>query len=140
MIEEGNLSQWDDIESIIEKAKEDILASRYYVILSEDETILGGFMLLMEEELTYRHIEGAWLNEKPYVTIHRIASSFLEKGILKEAVAFALSFGKDIRIDTHKNNISMRAALDSLGFVHTGVIYLNDGAPREAYQLLKKPA
>ena len=74
------------------------------------------------------------------MTIHRIASSFLEKGVLEEAVRFSLSFGKDIRIDTHKNNLSMRSALDKLGFTHTGVIYLLDGTPREAYQLLKKPA
>jgi hypothetical protein len=40
-----------------------------------------------------------------------------------------------IRIDTHRDNCIMKHILTKYGFTMCGVIYLADGAPRDAYYL-----
>lgn len=79
-------------------------------------------------------IKGSWLNDEPYGTIHRIASSNTKKGVLKEAIDFATSNKIDIRIDTHRNNTIMQHLLDKYGFIKCGTIYVEDGTARIAYQ------
>ena len=58
------------------------------------------------------------------------------KGVLKAAVEFAKLQVSNIRIDTHEDNIVMQTALSKLGFKRCGIIYLENGDPRIAYQLV----
>lgn len=49
-------------------------------------------------------------------------------------LSFAESFGVDIRIDTHKDNKPMLHLIRKNGFTRCGVIIVDDGTPREAFQ------
>ena len=61
-----------------------------------------------------------------------VASLFIEKAkeIGREKDIF------NIRIDTHEKNVSMRRMVEKNGFKKTGIIYVKDGSPRYAYQLI----
>ena len=134
MRQTGNLHQWSGgypDESII---RSDIEAGECFVIVQK--TVCAVFTLLSQPDPTYAYIEGAWLTDGPYGTIHRIASNGTVRGVVQMAVDFALQYHKVLRCDTHKDNLSMQAALERAGFIHCGVIYLADGDPREAYERL----
>lgn len=49
------------------------------------ERVLAQFALCTGEDPTYAHIDGAWLDDDSYVTIHRIASSGIVKGAARTA-------------------------------------------------------
>ena len=96
--------------------------------------LVGTFYFAVEEEPTYRHIEGRWLNNKPYGIIHRLASDGRVRGLFRECLAFASKHCSEIRVDTHEDNAPMRQLLVAEGFVLCGTIYIADGSPRIAYQ------
>ncbi|MCR5491631.1 MAG: GNAT family N-acetyltransferase [Bacilli bacterium] len=133
----GNPHQWEDMGRVIRKTKEDIALGNSYV-MEEDGSIEAVFTLALGIDPTYILIEdGKWLNDKPYVTIHRIGSTFKRKGVLKEAVELALTMADDVRADTSVDNAPMRNAMLKLGFVYCGIIYIDTGESRLAYQLSK---
>ena len=70
----------------------------------------------------------------PYGTIHRIAAGGAGKGIFRECLAYCLARIPNIRIDTHRDNAAMRHLLERHGFRECGIIYVEDGSPRIAYQ------
>ncbi len=93
------------------------------------------FTFIIGEDPTYKEIEnGAWLNDKPYGTIHRIASSGRQGGMLKASVRYCAQMIDNIRIDTHADNGPMQNALHRLNFTFCGIIYVADGSPRLAFQ------
>ena len=135
MRKNGNTKQWNGAYPDRETLREDIANERLYVYKVNGE-VHGVFVLLMEEESTYRYIEGGqWLNEEPYGTIHRIAGDG-SGGVLAAAVAFGKTKIDHIRIDTHHDNKIMQRAIANQGFCRSGIIYLEDGSPRIAYDLL----
>ena len=86
---------------------------------------------------TYAYIEdGSWRSNSPYGAIHRVAS--LGGGTLAAALAYAKARYDHIRMDTHRDNAPMRHLLEKLGFSHRGTIYVEDGTPRMAFDLLKE--
>lgn len=100
------------------------------------QAIHGVFSFIIGEDPTYAHIEnGSWLNEKPYGTIHRMASDGTRRGMLRECLDYCRNLIPEIRMDTHEKNFSMQRACEHLGFQRCGVIYVADGTPRIAYQL-----
>lgn len=138
MVRNGNPRQWYDngypSRSLIE---EDISKERLYVV-EDSGTVHGVFMLESGPDETYLHIDGSWLNDEPYYVIHRVASSGKVKGILKAAVDFALRHCNNIKMDTYTDNTVMQKALEKLGFVHCGTIYVKtaiSSLPMLAYQL-----
>lgn len=95
----------------------------------------GVFAFILGDDPTYALIEdGAWPNDAPYGTIHRIASDGTQKGVLKEACDFAFNHCTHLRADTHHDNYVMQNAMVRLGFKYCGIIYVQDGTPRKAYQ------
>ena len=103
MKESGNPNQWKNDRPAMSTIETDIEKGNSYVI-TKDEKIIGTFAYIRGVDPTYLEIEGQWLNDGEYGTIHRIASSGEEKGVLKTAIDFALSQGIDIRIDTHQQD------------------------------------
>lgn len=98
----------------------------------------GVFAFFGGEDPTYRRIDGAWKNDAPYHTIHRIVTSMRVKGLSRQIFAWcARQAGGSLRADTHEDNAPMRHVLEAFGFEYCGVIYLADGAPRRAYQYTK---
>ena len=133
MAETGNPDQWGTAYPPEEMIRQDILDGKCYVNL-EGDTIRAVFYFAVEADPTYGYIEGAWLNDAPYGVIHRIAVGENGKGAAAECFRFAYSKCPNLRIDTHEKNIPMQRCLAKNGFTRCGIIYLEDGDPRIAYQ------
>lgn len=137
----GNPNQWI-IYPERDLLEADIRRGVSYIVENDGE-ICGTFVFVIGDDPCYAVIEhGAWLNDRLYGTIHRIAGDGTQKGILSAAVDFAFSMVSDIRIDTHADNRVMQNALARLSFVKCGTIYciddVSDHSPRIAYQKSKE--
>ena len=134
MAENGNPDQWGSEHPRLEILEEDISLGQLYVV-SNNHKLCGVFAMMDGEDPTYQYIEdGRWLNEEPYITLHRIASDGRFHGIFKFAIDYCKSLSDNIRIDTHNNNIIMQKQIERNGFRKCGTIYVADGSPRIAYQ------
>ncbi len=133
MKETGNADQWKDNHPSEEIIKKDIEEKTGYVVELNGE-IVGVFAFILGEDITYKYIEGKWLNNFAYGTIHRIAGKKTASGILKAAVGYASRYTNNIRIDTHQDNKVMQHLLEKLKFRKCGIIYLLNNDPRIAYQ------
>ena len=138
MRKSGNLKQWTEDhrpnkESIIEKLKED----SFYEIVDDDK-VVAVFALVFGIDPTYNVIEGSWLNNEPYAAIHMVAKKEGYNGIFKMIADYAKSRSKNVRIDTHSDNIPMQKAILSNGFKYCGIIHINDKnhSPRLAYHFV----
>ena len=135
MEKNGNPNQWGKTYPPIEQLRRDIAEEKLFVI-TDGQRIHGVFYFWIGQDPTYRRIDGAWRSDSPYGTIHRIAGDG-SGGILKTAVDFAEGKIGHLRIDTHEDNHVMQSAVTKLGFYRRGIIYLEDGSPRIAYDFLK---
>ena len=134
MAQNGNPTQWGDTYPARELLEEDIREGELYVV-TQDDRIVGVFVFTTQPEPTYAVIQdGAWRNDAPYGTIHRIASDGTVKGVFGRCVAFCVGRCPNLRIDTHRDNHTMRHLVQKHGFVYCGVITVADGSPRMAYQ------
>ena len=133
MAETGNPDQWGTAYPPEEMIRRDILNEKCYVN-SEDDKLCAVFYFAIETDPTYGYIDGAWLNDAPYGVIHRIAVGERGKGVAAECFRFAYERCGNLRIDTHEKNIPMQRCLTKHGFQRCGIIYLEDGDPRIAYQ------
>ena len=132
MKETGNPTQWGSHYPPREMLEADIPAGNLYVV--EDSAVHGVFAYFTEADPTYGYIEdGAWLDERPYGTIHRVAGDG-SGGVFTAVLNFAESQNPHVRIDTHADNTVMQHVLAKHGFTRTGIIYLEDGDPRIAFE------
>ena len=137
MAESGNPTQWGTTKPAQEQVEADIRAGRSYVCLAEGQ-IAAVFYFAVEEDPTYRRIWGpGWIGCGPYGVVHRIASAGAVRGAGRFCLEWALAQCKELRIDTHRNNRPMRALLLRLGFTPCGVIRLEDGDPRLAFEKIQ---
>lgn len=135
----GNPTQWKVGYPTREMIQEDILLKRSFVCVGEDGIVHAAFMFRTGEDPTYRVIEqGSWFNDKPYGTIHRVASDGVQHGMFACIAAYCRSLCSELRADTHRDNRVMQHLLEKNGFVRCGIIYVADGTPRIAYQLQEK--
>ncbi len=131
----GNMNQWTGGNPKPELFEADIANGNSYVCVDEDGTVKGTFAFICGEDPTYVKIhDGAWLNDKPYGVIHRIASAEGSHGVAKACISWCYSRLPNIRIDTHRDNTIMQHILLRQGFRYCGIIYLADGDERLAYQ------
>ena len=136
MIRSGNPTQWAHVYPDSELIRSDI-RNNVCKVIHDDGVIHGVFALFEGKDPTYEYIEnGAWQNDAPYVTIHRIAGDGQVHGILRCAVDHCRCISSNIRIDTHEDNKIMQRQIEKNGFKKCGIIYLEDGSPRLAYHLL----
>lgn len=133
----GNKTQWGDNKPSKETLERDIENKNLYKVVDFDE-IVGAFALIYGEDKTYLEIDGKWLNDEPYATLHRVASSGKARGIMSEIIKFSEEKFENLRIDTHKNNHKMLDKIRENGFTYCGVIKIDDGSPREAFQKISK--
>lgn len=134
----GNPNQWAENYPSLEQLTSDIDSGDSYVCL-EDERIVATFLLRGGSDPTYDIIfDGAWPNNNPYATIHRIASNGEVKGIFRKTMDFALQHHATIRIDTHRDNKVMQNAITKAGFEYCGIIHCWNGDERIAYQFHPK--
>ena len=134
----GNPFQWPEgypTRAMIEKD----IAADVGTVFEEEGAVVGYFACIPGPDPTYSYIEdGAWLEDTlPYYVIHRIASFPEVHGIFKGIMEYTGRLTGNIRIDTHKDNRIMQHALEKHGFTYCGIIYLQNGTPRLAYQRLQ---
>lgn len=139
-LKDNKINQWQDNYPNHEIIKNDILRNESYV-LEKDNLIIATIVLSFQKEETYESIEGKWINNNPYATIHRIAISNEYKGQGISKILMNNVYNKclekdflNIRVDTHEDNLVMKSFLNKEDFQYCGIIYLKSGAKRLAYQ------
>ena len=137
------VNQWQNGYPNPEIVDRDILSGNCLVCVS-NSLIYAAFFLSFEWEDTYDNIyEGQWLSTGQYAVIHRMAIGDAFKGqglgssMILQAEQICLSRGiHSIRVDTHRDNIPMQHLLGKNQFRYCGIIYLEDGQERLAYEKL----
>lgn len=138
---EQGIDQWQNNYPNPETIGNDIANKRSYILL-KDNNIVATAAVSFDGEKTYDSIyEGEWITNSQYAVIHRIAVDNTYKGlglsskIIKNVEELCLSKGvHSIKIDTHEENISMQKLLKKNKFQYCGVIYLEDGNKRIAFE------
>ena len=135
----GNPNQWEDRYPEASTVENDIKTGTSHVCVENGE-IVGPFVFFTGEDLTYRVIEnGKWHSDRePYGVIHRVASNGVTKGVTRAAFSYGLERIGYVRIDTHEDNKPMQGALKKFGFRECGVIHLERGAERIAFDCRKE--
>ncbi len=133
----GNMLQWNG-DYPQRKLLEDDINSRSSYIVGREGSVVATFVLKTCPDPTYRHIyHGAWLDDvQPYGVIHRIASREGCHGVAKAVFDWCRLKIPNLRIDTHRDNCIMRHILEKYGFCYCGIIFLENGDERLAFQLL----
>lgn len=135
------IDQWQNGDPSEMDLKNDIENGTLYVA-DEGGKILGMcFIGFYESDYDYIYW-GNWLKGE-YAVMHRVAVDTDSRGkgvflaLINKASELAKTEGKNqLRIDTHRGNITMQKALNKGGFARMGVIYLKNGDERVAF--LKK--
>lgn len=136
------IDQWQDGYPNEKQLLEDIHKNQSYVYV--ENSVIATMYFAIENDISYDYIEGSWLtSNSTYAVIHRIVvdTNFKGQGLAKKLLDYAIRqcLSHDvysIRIDTHKDNLSMQSFLIKNGFQYCGVIYLESGASRIAFEKL----
>lgn len=141
MRKSGNKTQWVGGYPSESMLLDDIDEGNSYVCL-KDEEVVGTFYYieyLEGDDPTYIKIyDGQWINDKPYGVVHRIASARGTKGVGSFCLEWCFDQLGNLRIDTHSDNLPMQKLLDKLGYTKCGIIYVDDGSERVAYQKIEE--
>ena len=104
-------------------------------VIYDEMGIHGVFALFSDPDPTYAKIDnGRWLNDEPYLTIHRMAGDGQVHGLFSLAADYCKGLSRNIRIDTHADNRVMQRCIEKNDFRKCGTISVRDGSPRLAYQ------
>ena len=140
-LREQGIDQWQNNYPNKWVIKKDIDNNNSYVLL-KDNIIIGTVAVIFDGERTYNTIyNGQWLSNGEYTTIHRLAvdsnyrgsgiSSLILKNIEKMSLDRKIF---SIKVDTHRGNMPMQYFLKNHGFKYCGIIYLEDGNERLAFE------
>ncbi len=138
---ENGVNQWQNNYPNIETITDDI-KNNYGYVLTENNHIIGTAAVSFDGEKTYQIIhDGQWLSDGEYAVIHRMAVDSAYKGrglssiIINNIEKMCMDRGiHSIKIDTHKENISMQNAIKKNNFKYCGIIYVQDNAERIAFE------
>ena len=138
---ERGIDQWQNNYPNSETVKNDIKNENGYVLL-KDNIIIGTVVASFDLDKNYDSIyDGKWMSNHKYVVIHRLAVDSSYKGlglssvIINNIVKISLGNGiYSIKVDTHRENISMQKLLRKNGFQYCGIIYLGDKSERIAFE------
>lgn len=137
------IDQWQDGYPNEESARADIESGTSYV-LADECGVFATACLAFGHEPTYDVVlGGAWQAEGSYGFLHRVAVS----GARKRSGAASRFFEelrrqagergiKILRGDTHQDNAAMQRTMEKNGFSRCGIILLEDGSERVAYECL----
>ena len=131
----GNVNQWPEGYPPQAKFENDIKLGCSYLMSDRNGTTVATFAMLPGPDPTYSiEYNGQWLNDEPYLVVHRIASTPDSHGVLDAILDFCEAQSLDIRIDTHADNIVMIKGLEKRGYQYCGIIHLMNGDERLAFQ------
>ena len=140
------LIQWQGLYPAAEDILADIAAGTGWLFTHEGKC--AGYVCLETGAVPgYDAIEGKWLTETPYASIHRIMvqPEWRRAGLAAEMIQLCedLAMGRgfaSVKADTHPDNGPMNGLLRKCGYAHCGTIYIvggdEDGQPRAAYEKL----
>lgn len=135
MAASGNPNQWGEDKPTVEQIQQDIQLGHGFVCM-ENGIIVAAFAFHTQGDPTYAYIEGeGWSDHGDYGVAHRVATGGARKGAAAHCLTWCRAHCRQLRIDTHADNIPMQHLLDKMGFTQCGTIYLEDGSPRLAYYL-----
>ncbi len=141
-LKQKNINQWQNGYPNETSILEDI-EKEYSYVMEANGVVIGTIAIVFTGEPTYKHIyEGNWKTDgTSYVTLHRVAVHNDWKGqgiagiMIEKVIAMCEKCKiKSIRIDTHRENFSMQNMMKKNGFDYCGVIYLEDGEERLAFE------
>lgn len=135
MAASGNPTQWGTTHPARRLLEQDIARGQLWLVC-RDGVPHAAFALVPGQDPTYAVIDGAWQSDAPYATIHRLGSDGRCHGVFAAAVGFAAERFPHLRIDTHADNRIMRKLIPRAGFGYCGIIRVEDGTPRLAYERL----
>lgn len=131
----GNPRQWKGEYPNAFDVSEGIKEGASYVCEDSGEVVATFYFKMNADDPTYRKIYGGrWLNDAPYAVIHRIAVKHHGRGIADFIYNECFKLFPNIRIDTHEDNAPMQRSLSKNGFRRCGIIYLENGEERVAFQ------
>lgn len=133
------VDQWQGKDPTPEDLSENIKADCCYFF--KDAEVVGMAVLKEGADPTYDKIDGKWLTEGDYLTVHQfvVAENKRGEGMSRRMMERIFADAKlkkipAIRIDTHADNFRMRGLIESAGFTYCGVITVADGTERVAYE------
>ena len=137
------IDQWQDGYPDEEKIELDISNNDSYVVIDDTETIIGTTVFTTKKERAYKSIQGEWMTKEnvEYGVIHRLAvgekyrklglARFVFKECHKRLKTQNIG---SLRIDTHEGNKGMQHLLKDLGYTYCGIILLESGDERLAFE------
>ena len=138
MADSGNPTQWGGDYPGLPELLPDIARGDSYV-LTENGTVVGTFSFIIGDEPTYQMLlNGQWHADRPYGTIHRLASNGTVRGVSRACFDFCTGLSDYVRVDTHADNRAMQAAIEGYGFRKCGNIYASSGTLRTAYDYVRE--
>lgn len=132
----GNPTQWPGAYPGRGDAEADCATGCLWV-LDEGSGPVACMSVLPGPDPTYARIEGAWRDEDPYWVMHRLAAADAGRGLGGRCLAWLCARHRNVRADTHADNLPMRRALERAGFLRCGTIWVEDGTPRVAYHFVR---
>ncbi len=142
LLRERGIDQWQEGYPNADSARNDI-ENAYSFVIVENGEVIGTAALDVGVEPTYVEIfEGEWKTESPiYAFVHRVAVNPEKSGKGLAAMFFGKAEGIarehgviSMRCDTHRDNHAMQKTLKNAGFEYCGIIYLETGAERLAFE------
>lgn len=135
------INQWQNNYPNEEVVNSDIAKGHSYV-LEKHGKIVATSVISFDKEETYDVIyDGQWITDNKYAVIHRVAVDNASKGLgISHKIiecAEEMCRAKDIhsiKIDTHKDNLSMQKMLEKNEFRYCGIIHLSYGDERVAFE------
>jgi RimJ/RimL family protein N-acetyltransferase len=131
--------QWQGSEPSLLTLQSDIQVGQYYVFKVANQFV-GGTSIMHQEPAYEKLIRGAWLNQHPYLVLHRffVAPVFHGKGygllLLNAVEALGKKSGIfNFRLDTHEYNIPMKKLLLKAGYTMCGEVDLPQAGRRIVY-------
>jgi ribosomal protein S18 acetylase RimI-like enzyme len=137
------IDQWQDGYPNVAQIELDIKNDDSYIVLNRANEIIGTTVFTTKKERAYQNIDGNWITPETatYGVIHRLAvgEEFRKSGLAKfvfDACESRLKAMKinSMRIDTHRENQGMQYLLKKRGYHYCGVILLESGDERLAFE------
>lgn len=131
--------QWQNHEPSLNTIQKDIDQGQFYGLYQDDQLV--GTCALLHEDSSYKTLlKGSWLNDDPYIVIHRfvIDESYhrLGYGLRFLSLIEKISLEKgifNIRVDTHVRNKPMTNLLLKCRYIKCGEAYIEGAGARIVY-------
>ena len=132
--------QWQNGYPAAAHIADDIDRGYGHVLCTHTGLVVAYGAVVFDGEPAYAEIDGTWLDQAPYVVLHRlaVAQEVKGQGIATEFMRRTMTLARErgtgsFRIDTNFDNRCMLRLLAKFGFVRCGEIHYA-GDPRIAFQ------